>query len=157
LHGFLHHIWCTDSLCRTRFARPPCHHTPPIQTLKQRLKLCLRQAHYSVKNLWPCELAMLQPLIAQHKARPVPEQHLDPVATFGAKHNDDARMGIKTKFALCQGGQAIVTLAEIYWFGRDHDPNRLAWIDHACCAKWRAIPAIRLGVVFLGRRTDTKP
>lgn len=66
-------------------------------------------------------------------------------------------MRIKAQVAPRQCGLAVMAFAEVYWFGHDHDPDRLLRNNHQHCARCRAISAIRFGVVLSGKRIKTAP
>jgi hypothetical protein len=63
--------------------------------------------------------------MAKNKTGPVPKQHLDPVDTLCAEHNNDAGVRVKVKFTFGQCSQPIMALAEIHRLGRNNNPNRL--------------------------------
>jgi hypothetical protein len=117
--------------------------------MRRDLNQTLRQSHYSILNLRPSKLPLFQPLVAKHKTRPVPKQHLDPVATLCAKHNNDAGVRVEAQLAFRQRSQSIMALAEIHRLGGDHDPNGLRRVNHVPRARWCAMSAIRLGVVLV--------
>ena len=75
-----------------------------------------------------------------------PEQDLDPVTTFGPEHHHHARLGRKAQLGLRHRCQPIVTLAEVYWLRRDHDPNRLIRKDHRALFNAAANAAARSGL-----------
>jgi hypothetical protein len=65
-------------------------HPAPIETFEKCAQLRRRQTHHAVLHARPAELAVLQTLAQQAKARAVPEDELHPVGSFRAEAIDRA-------------------------------------------------------------------
>jgi len=61
------------------------------------------------------------PFIDHDHSGAIPEQYLDPVATFDAEHNYDTGMGIEAKLVLHDGGKTVMNFAKINKLGRHND------------------------------------
>jgi len=60
-------------------------HAAPIEAFEKCAQLRRGQTHHAVLHARPVELAVLQTLAEQAKARAVPEDELHPVGSFRAK------------------------------------------------------------------------
>src|SRR5580704_18243157 len=115
---------CTKSLHRLRPRHSWRMHAAPIEAFEKRTQLCRRQTHHSVLNAPPAELAFLQSLAEQAKARAVPKDELHPVGALRAETVDRAGEWIGFQLLLQQGRQSVHALAEVHGLRRHQHPHR---------------------------------
>src|SRR3984957_6421982 len=101
-----------------------CVHAAPIEAFEKRAQLRRRQTHHPVLYARPVELAVLQTLAQQAKARPIPEHELHPVGAFRAEAVDRAREWVGLQLLLHQSRQSVHALAEVHGLRRHQHPNR---------------------------------
>src|SRR6056297_206009 len=144
-----------ESLRRRRCCDLQGLHAPPIQTRKQRLKLCRFQMHHPVLDRGPFEAVILKSLIRHHQPAAVPVDQLQPICALGAEDINRPIKGLLSQMTLHQSSQPVMAFAEVDRITGHKNTDLVGWHDHVAMA--RAISAIRGAGVAASRRTMTSP